>query len=233
MEQMSFFNEDAPAIVNASEHHMALLFLIDVSGSMGAPIPGTGSTPIQELTDALNRFKTEVCYDEHTKDILDVAIVTFNNKYEVLQDFSPIEYMKPVELIARGQTYMSEALDVAINMVTERSRFYRASGAEPYKPWIVLISDGAPFDSVDDMANKISDLVEQEKLAFWSLAVQGADLDVLHKLAGRRVLKLQGYDFAGFLDWANKSMRAVSQSSPGEKVKGQQLPSTVSIDDLM
>lgn len=233
MEQVSFFNGDTPEIVNASEHHMALLFLIDVSGSMSEVIPGTRSTPIQELNEALNRFKAEVCTDEHTKDILDVAIVTFSLEYNVIQEFSPIEYMKPVELTAYGPTYMNEALDVAINMVTERSRFYRMSGAEPYKPWIVLISDGEPFDSVKEMAKKINDLVDQEKLAFWSLAVEGANLEVLHQLSGRRVLKLKGYDFSGFLDWANKSMRAVSQSSPGEKVKGQELPASVSIDDLM
>ena len=36
-----------------------------------------------------------------------------------------------------------------------------------------------------------------------------------------------------FLDWAHKSMRAVSASVPGEKVKGQELPPSVTIDDLM
>lgn len=233
MEQYSFFNGDVPQIVNASEHHMALLFLLDTSGSMGAAIPGQNTTPIAELTDALNRFKIEVCKDEHTKDILDVAIVEFNNTYKVIQEFSPIEYMKPVELNAYGQTYMTEALEVAVNMVTERSRFYRRSGAEPYKPWIILISDGAPFDDIRGVAQKINDLAAEEKLAFWSLAVPGANNEVLHMLSGKRVLNLAGYDFKGFLDWANKSMRAVSQSSPGEKVKGQALPDTVTIDDLM
>jgi uncharacterized protein YegL len=237
MEQFNFDKnliDAVPQIVNASEHHMALLFLVDSSGSMGAKIIGTHVSPIDELNNALNRFKAEVCMDEHTKDILDVAIVEFNTEYRVVQEFSPIEYMKPVELQASGATYINAALETAINMVTERSRFYRRAGAEPYKPWIVLISDGAPMDaSIDEMANKINELVEQEKLAFWSLAVEGADMDVLHKLSGRRVLKLAGYDFSGFLDWANKSMRAVSQSSPGEKIKGQALPASVTIDDLM
>ncbi len=236
MDQFSFtngINYETPQIVNASEHHMALLFLLDTSGSMSARIPGTNTSPIEELTSALNRFKAEVCQDEHTKDILDVAIIEFNDTYKVIQEFSPIEYMKPVELYASGMTYMSGAIDKAIEMVTDRSRFYRRSGAEPYKPWIVLISDGGPMDDIEDVAHKVNLMVEQEKLAFWSLAVEGADLEVLHELSGRRVLKLAGYDFSSFLDWANKSMRAVSQSSPGEKVKGQALPPSVSIDDLM
>lgn len=227
---------DVPPIVNASEHHMALMFLLDTSGSMGGCYTGEEGQqviPIEELNLAMNRFKEQVCRDEHTKDILDVAIVEFNDDFRVLQEFTPVEYLKPVNLQATGQTWMSGALNCAIDMVTERSRFYRRAGAEPYKPWIVLISDGAPFDNVSEMAMKINKLCDEEKLAFWSLAVPGANMEVLHQLSGKRVLTLKNYDFAGFLDWTTKSMRAVSVSSPGERVKGQPLPSTVSIDDLM
>jgi len=235
MDQFTF--GDVPQIVNASESHMALLFLVDTSGSMGILIydeeTGEHHIPIDELNSALNRFKEGVCKDPQTRDILDIAIVEFNNNYRVVQEFTPIEYMPNVNLEAGGSTYMSDALDTAISMVEERSRFYRRMGTEPYKPWIVLISDGQPFDSVDDMAAKINTLVAAEKLAFWSLSVPGAENEVLHKLSGRRVLNLKGYDFVGFLDWTHKSMRAVSQSAPGEKVKGQALPATITIDDLM
>ena len=244
MDQFSFgngINGDIPPIVNASEHHMALLFLLDTSGSMEQSIIGKNTTPIKELNSAINRFKAEVCKDEHTKDILDVAVVEFNHEFRVVQEFSPIEYLRPVELQANGPTFISKPLDVALDMVTERSRFYRRSGAEPYKPWVVIITDGLAMDEPSEMnqiVQKANDMVDQEKVAIWSLAVgDAADdeevLSMLHKLCGKRVLKLEGYDFTGFLDWANKSMRAVSQSSPGEKVKGQALPSTVSIDDLM
>lgn len=224
MEQINF--GDVPQIMNASEPHMALTFLVDTSGSMAGK-------PIDELNEGLNRFKEQVCKDERTRDILDISIIRFSSDWEVLQDFTPVEYMQPVNFEAVGSTYMAEALNKAIEMVNERSRFYRRAGTEPYKPWIVLISDGAPFDDVDAMAREINEMVDNEKLAFWSLAVPGADTEVLHKLSGKRVLNLSDYDFAGFFDWVNKSMRAVSTSAPGEKVKGQELPSTVSIDDLM
>lgn len=244
MEQFSFgngINGDIPAIVNASEHHMALLFLLDTSGSMGATIMGRNTTPINELNNAINRFKAEVCKDEHTKDILDVAVVEFNSEFRVVQEFSPIEYLKPVELQAYGTTYICKPLDVALDMVTDRSRFYRRAGAEPYKPWVVIITDGMAMDdpaAMNTMIEKANEMVNNEKVAIWSLVVGDAAedeqvLQMLHNFCGKRVLKLEGYDFTGFLDWANKSMRAVSQSSPGDKVKGQQLPPSVSIDDLM
>ena len=224
MSQIDF--EDAPKIINSNEPHMALLFLLDTSGSMYGK-------PIEELNEGINRFKKQVCEDAKTKAILDVAIIEFNSTWRVLQDFVPVEYMEEVHLEANGSTYLKEPLNKAIEMVDERSRFYRRSGSEPYKPWIVLISDGKPFDEPEELVSTIEAMVSKEKLAFWSLAVNDADLELLHKLSGKRVLKLEEYDFKGFFDWVNKSMRAVSTSSPGEKVKGQELPDTVTIDDLM
>lgn len=221
------FSDFAPQIVNASEPHMACLFLLDTSGSMAGE-------PINELVSALNRFKIEVCEDKTTRDVLDVAIVEFNTTVNIVQEFVPIEYMEPVTLTAYGGTDMNGGLRTAIDMVVERGRFYRRSGTQPYCPWIVMITDGYPNDSVDNVAEEILSLDQQDKLRLWSLAVKGADTKLLNKLGhGKRVLALEGYDFSKFFDWVNKSMRSISVSSPGEKARGQELPDNVNkaIDD--
>lgn len=234
--QQRTFNGDTPRIVNANESHMACLFLLDTSGSM-AGMGGTGTRPIDELISALNRFKPEVCEDPATRDILDVAIVEFNTEVRIVQDFVPIEYMEPVSLEARGGTNMTAGLRTAIDMVTERARFYRRSGAQPYCPWIIMITDGYPSNSIDNIAEEILNLDQEDKLRLWSLAVQGADINLLNRLGhGKRVLALHGYDFTGFFDWVNKSMRSISASSPGERAKGQKLPDNVGLvvpDELM
>ena len=221
MEQFTFGNNETPLIVNASEHHMALLFLLDTSGSMGARIGNNRSTPIDELNKAMNRFKAEVCQDNHTKDILDVAVVEFNNRFSVVQEFSPVEYLKPVELQAYGQTFLCEPLNVAMDMVTERSRLYRMDDE----------------NSLLDTIRRANEMVENQKVNVWALLVGDAAEDnrvrqLFHDLCGKRVLRLENYDFTGFLDWTHKSMRAVSQSSPGERIKGQALPSTIEIDPM-
>lgn len=233
MEQFTF--AEAPRIVNASEPHMALLFLLDTSGSMeDARGDYYGKLkPINELNSAINRFKGSVCEDSQTRDILDVAIINFDDDYTVLQEFTPVEEMKTINLTSGGMTNLGNALNKAVDMVEERSRFYRRMGTEPYKPWIVIISDGGPTDDITAVTARVNELVSQEKLAVWALSVPGANNAVLHQICGQRVLNLEGYDFKGFLDWANKSMRAVSRSAPGEKAKGQELPSTVTIDSLM
>lgn len=232
MQQRSF-NGDTPRIVNANEAHMACLFLLDTSGSMAGTQDMDGR-PIDELTSALNQFKTQVCQDPTTRDVLDVAVVEFNTQVRVIQDFVPIEYMEPVALEAYGGTNMTAGLRTAIDMVVERGRFYRRASTQPYCPWIIMITDGYPSDSIDSIAEEIQALDQQDKLRLWSLAVQGADVKLLNRLGhGKRVLTLRGYDFTSFFDWVNKSMRSISVSSPGEKPRGQSLPENVdkAVDD--
>lgn len=224
------FNDDVPVIVSASESHMACLLLVDTSGSMNGEA-------ITSLNEGLNRFKEDVCKDERTRNILDVAIVEFNSEVRVVQQWCPVEYMEPVNLIAGGGTDMENGLRTAIDMVRERSHFYlEVTGAVPYKPWIVMITDGYPNSPVDSIAAEIADLDAKGKLHLWSLAVDGADTSILNKLCGgKRSLILKGKDFKEFFNWVNMSMRSVSQSSPGEKPKGVPLPDNVdkNTDDWM
>ncbi|MDR2590822.1 MAG: VWA domain-containing protein [Oscillospiraceae bacterium] len=223
LEQKSF--TEVPAIINASESHMALVFLLDTSGSM------TGE-PIRSLNEGLNRFKAEVCENKQTRDILDVAIIEFNSNYSVVQEFVPVEYMDELNLETTGTTMMSPAINRALDMVDERSRFYRRSGSEPYKPWVIMITDGEPDsdDDISDVAQRIRTMEDEGKLSFRSLGVEGYNSKILHELSGEKVIKLIGLDFTSFFDWVNKSMRSVSQSSPGEKPKAEKLAGNVVVD---
>ena len=207
---------------------MALVFLLDTSSSMNSD--GKGGSPIQELNAGLNRFKAEVCKDKQTRDILDVAIIEFNSTHRIVQDFSPVEYMDEVNLVASGGTYLAPAVETALNMVNERSKFYKSSGTVPYKPWVILISDGEPLDDISDVVKRIKDMEENKKVSFRSLGVEGYDSKVLHKLSGDKVMKLKGTDFTSFFDWIAKSMRSVSQSSPHEKPEAVRLSGNVERD---
>ncbi|MDR0304923.1 MAG: VWA domain-containing protein [Chitinispirillales bacterium] len=226
LEQKNF--NESPHIINPSESHMALIFLLDTSGSMASD--GKGGSPIQELNAGLNRFKAEIIKDKQTRDILDVAIIEFNSDHRVIQDFVPVEDMEEVNLAATGVTNMAPAIKTALDMINERSRFYKLSGSVPYKPWIILISDGAPGDDISGAIERIKDMEENRNVSFRSLGVEGYDSKVLHDLSGPKVMKLTGTDFSSFFDWVNKSMRAVSQSSPHEKPEAIKLSGNVVVD---
>jgi uncharacterized protein YegL len=216
-------NDNKPKIVkNASEPHMACLLLVDTSGSMDGQ-------PITQLNAALKQFKFDVTADKITREVLDVAIIEFNSGVNVVQEFAPIEDMTTDDLTADGSTNMIPAIDMGMNMVRERSIVYRNTGTEPYKPWIILISDGAPDDPIDGIAQTVRDQDTKGKFKFWCLGVEGFDESTLRKLAPQTTFSLNGYNFVGFFDWLHKSLRAVSQSSPGEGVAIQTPPPDVII----
>jgi uncharacterized protein YegL len=223
LEQREFY---PPTIINASEPHMALVFLLDTSKSMSGK-------PIYDLNEGLKRFKTEVCKDKQTRDILDVAIIEFNSTHRVVQEFVPVEYMETVNFETAGTTVMSTPIEVALNMVDRRSKFYNSPGVGtvPYKPWIFIITDGYP-DSDDDITavtQRIKNMEAKGKVSFRSLGVSGCDFEILHKLSGPKVLELEGTDFTSFFDWVRKSMRSVSESSPGEKPKAIDVEGNVTV----
>lgn len=93
-----------------------------------------------------------------------------------------------------------------------------------------MISDGESQDDITQVASEIQSMEEAGKLKFFSLGVGGYDSSTLHKLSGQKVMKLQGYDFTGFFDWVNKSMRSVSVTAPGDVPQGVPLPANVDKD---
>jgi uncharacterized protein YegL len=203
------YQQETPTNINASESHMALVLVLDTSYSMSGP-------PIDQLNAGLNRFKAEVCADKQTRDILDVAVIQFSDSCSVAQDFVPIEYLDHMNLAAGGGTYYTDAIRQAIRMVDERSRFYRRSGSEPYKPWIILVTDGAPLDDISDVAREVNDMQASGKARFIALGVGDYDSGTLKRLTDV-VFRMDGTDFSSFFNWVGKSMRSVSQTASGEK----------------
>ena len=58
-------------------------------------------------------------------------------------------------LIASGSTPMGEALERAIDRVAARKRRYKEAGVQYYRPWLLLITDGAPTDDWQSAAQSV------------------------------------------------------------------------------
>ena len=206
-EQITFATSD---FASNPEPRCPCILLLDVSGSMNG-------RPINELNAGLVTFRDELLADPLALKRVELVLVTFG-PVNVEQHFPSAANFFPLILFAQGDTPMGAAITKALDMVEERKREYRANGISYYRPWIFLITDGAPTDEWQAAANKVFRGEEDKRFAFFSIGVQGADMKTLAQISVRQPLPLQGLQFRELFSWLSSSLRSVSRSTPGTEV---------------
>jgi uncharacterized protein YegL len=200
-----------PEFVENPENRCPVILLLDTSSSMSG-------LPVEALNDGLSAFKAAVIEDEQAALRVDVAIVTFG-PVQLIQDFVTIDQFMPPHLVANGLTPMGEAITYALDLLEKRKTAYRDNGIQYYRPWVFLITDGAPNrDSPwQEAAQQLKTAEQQRKLSFFSVGVQGADMETLRQIspADRPPLLLNGLDFRSMFQWLSDSMVRVSSSTVG------------------
>jgi len=173
--------------------------------------------PIRELNSGLVTFHKELLTDSLAMKRVEIAVVSFG-PVRIESEFYTAANFTPPVLEAAGDTPMGEAIQQAVAMVQQRKDIYKSSGILSYRPWIFMITDGAPTDSWQNAAELVHEGESQKSFAFFAVGVQGARMDILSQIATRAPLKLQGFKFREMFLWLSRSMRSVSQSTPGTTV---------------
>lgn len=182
------------------------VLLLDTSGSMEGD-------PIAELNKGLRTFKADLVADSLAAKRVEVAIVTFGPT-RVVSPFQTADAFTPPYLTTTGDTPMGQAIMEGIRLVEERKDVYRQHGVPYNRPWIFLITDGAPTDSITNATKILRAGVEEKKFAFFAVGVQNANMKVLGQLSPRPPLKLAGLKFRELFQWLSNSLGSASRSSP-------------------
>ena len=193
------------------EPRVPCVLLLDISGSMGGD-------PIRELNEGLAVYKDELAADALASKRVEVAIITFGGVVKTACDFTTSESFIPPRLEATGGTPMGAAISQAIDMVNGRKQVYKTNGIAYYRPWIFMITDGAPTDEWQNSAERISEGEKSKAFSFFAVGVEGANIDILKQLSKRAPLQLKGLRFRDLFQWLSSSQQSVSRSTPGEEV---------------
>ena len=195
------------------ENRIPCVIVIDTSSSMLGQ-------PIREVNAGIRRFFEEINSDELTALRADIAIIAFNHGHSVVVNFGADLDPDETELQANGGTVMSEPLTTALDMIERRKETYRENGVAYYRPIVILITDGYPNDRtvLDTVAQRIRSEEAGNKIMFFPIGTEDADMDTLASLSVRRPKTLQGTKFTELFQWLSNSISRISQSQMGEKV---------------
>lgn len=207
-EQIPFGADD---FAENPESRCPCMLVLDTSGSMGG-------NPIRQLNEGIETLKAELGQDTLAAKRVEVAMITFG-PVSLESDFQTVDNFYPKQLSASGDTPIGGAITMAIDLISKRKQVYKEHGVGYYKPWIILITDGAPTDNWSRAAQLVSDGERNKSFSFFAIGVEGANMDILKQLSVREPMKLKGLMFREFFLWLSGSLSSVSSKNPGENNK--------------
>ncbi|MBN8943992.1 MAG: VWA domain-containing protein [Rhizobiales bacterium] len=192
------------------ENRCPVLLLLDNSGSMSGQ-------PIAELNQGLQVFRDTLFADTLAAKRVEVGIVTFG-PVRIENDFIGIQHFHAPTLSVAGDTPMGTAIEQGLDLLKARKQVYRSNGITYYRPWVFLITDGGPTDSIVRATQLVREGESGKSFMFYAVGVEGANFDKLKELSVREPLKLKGLQFRELFQWLSASLSSVSKSNPADTV---------------
>ena len=119
-------------------------------------------------------------------------------------------------------TYTASGINKALDLLQARKREYKDNGIAYYRPWVFLITDGAPYGeeayALTQAAQRVKEEETNKRVAFFAVGVEGADMNQLQTMSVRSPIKLKKLNFREMFVWLSGSMQRVSHSKPDEQV---------------
>jgi uncharacterized protein YegL len=179
--------------------------------------------PLEALAEGVQTFRDQLVSDPVACRRVEIAVVTYDSNVRVLQPFISADHFDPPMFNSQGFTYTGTAILKALDLIDERKSLYRANGIAYFRPWVLLITDGAPQGEPDHIveaaAQRLKEDEENKRVAFYAVGVQDADMPALRRISVRPPTYLRGLDFNEMFVWLSTSMQKIAQSGTNEEIE--------------
>jgi uncharacterized protein YegL len=198
------------------EPRCPFVLLLDTSKSMAGK-------PIEALNEGLRAFHTELMKDTLARLRVEIAVLSFGGTVQLVQNFVTADGFTPPTLQADGLTPMGAAILRAMDLIATRKKKYQTNGVAYYRPWVIMITDGAPqgedFDVIRQAIKRVAEEEAANKVAFFAVGVEGANMPLLAKIAVRPPAKLRGLQFTELFIWLSRSAERIAYSQVSQQVE--------------
>lgn len=167
-----------------------ICFCVDVSGSMNTPINNI-DTRISLLSKVMKNMLLAMQRDDSAlASEAVIAVIAYDRHAHRIQSFLDIQNINPekaTHFYARGQTFMSEALDLALYNIDNKIQQLQSKDNDNYIPMLVFMTDGEAFSCGDDPTrqfDRVRDRVIKKELHVFPIGIsQEANMQVLRRLS--------------------------------------------------
>ena len=178
--------EDAVEFAENPEPRCPCVLLLDTSGSMQGE-------PLEAMLEGLEAFRFDLAVDPLAARRVEVAVIAFDNRIQLVQDWTSPDRFEVPPLTAQGLTHIGEAINKALDLVEERKATYRAFDVAYYRPWVFLVTDGEPQGETDDEVIETMEAVSgpfcaMPALGTFSVTLGAASVPVCSTVAGLCVI---------------------------------------------
>lgn len=189
-----------------TERRCPVVLLQDTSSSME---PNIG-----KVNEGLQTLHSDLLMDHLASQRVEIAVITFG-PVRLVQDFVTVDQWLPPRLHASGGTPMGEAMRYAIQQLRMRKRAYREAGIAYYRPWIWLVTDGAPTDRWQDAMDDVQAEVKSGGIEMFTIGTDNADYEVLRRISyPRPPVMLREAKYREMFVWLSQSLKPVSRANP-------------------
>lgn len=200
------------------EPRCACVLLLDRSASMSR------ENRIDDLNRGLTSLRDLMAQDAVTASRAEIAVIAYNQRSELVQDFTPAHRFAPPAIEAEGDTNALAAIRMGIDALEQRKEQYRRANINYYRPMMFLLSDGQIINeeqknhqSVLAVRDELRAAHNQRRLAFFAIGVgRQADLPSLDHISPTPPRRMGEQAFSAFFQWLSNSMASISHSDPGD-----------------
>jgi len=221
--------ERTPNYLENTAQRVPCMLVLDASGSMNESDPNSGRRRIDLLNDGIKAFYEELQTDEIALGRVQIAAVTaggFADAARVVLNWTDGLDFIPFKLTAGNRTPLGAATLLALDQIEQHKTALRGNGIPFYRPWMFVMTDGAPTDNAQTWGRACQTAREHEacrKVQIYPVGVGQANMAKLGELSATPAMQMSGMKFREFFKWVSDSMSTLARSVPGGRIE---LPST-------
>ena len=210
----NLFIPDVVLTDNTSQR-LPCVLVLDGSGSMGGK-------PIRELCSGLKTLEEELKNDDTAAQRVQLLVIRFggNDEVEIIEDWKDaLDFVAPT-IEANGLTPLGAAMQTALEKIEEQKENYRAHDIPYNRPWIFLITDGAPTDlGWESAASNCRRAEDENKVIIFSIGTEDANFDALEQFSNRAPVMLDGLKFKELFLWLSQSASSASKAAQDTEIQ--------------